>query len=184
MPSGIEMVSEMASEYLIVQCRSPSQLEWQSNDWSCHLCMLGYGVETKTVFSIFVKSANDAKMSKFLRNFVSRKFSFPRKFSRKWVRFCDKHLQNDKFKRKFDLFSACPLLLTDLFWSNIRIWKLRSAWWTVLFVLKPHPDLTIYGQYSCPICFEAPFGEDNTIEKCMPITVVRFVLKHHPDLTS
>jgi L-rhamnose mutarotase len=63
-------------------------------------------VETKTVFSIFAKSENDAKMSKF---------SCPRKFSRKWVRFCDKHLQNDKFKRKFDHFTACPLLLSDLF---------------------------------------------------------------------
>jgi hypothetical protein len=62
----------------------------------------------------------------------SQKFSFPKKFSRKWVCFCDKHLQNVKFKRKFDDFSACPLLLSDLFWGTIRIWQFWSAWWTVL----------------------------------------------------
>jgi hypothetical protein len=80
----------------------------------------------------FFPFSRKAKMSKFSRNFVSRKFSFPRKFSRKWVRFCDKHFQNDKFKRKFYHFSACPLLLSDLVWSTIRIWQLWSAWWTVL----------------------------------------------------
>jgi hypothetical protein len=65
--SGIEMLCEMTGV-----------------DWS-----VSFRVETKTVFSIFAKSENDAKISKFLRNFVSRKFSFsrkflfPRKFSRK-----------------------------------------------------------------------------------------------------
>jgi hypothetical protein len=63
-------------------------------------------------------------MSKFSRNFVSRKFSR---------------------KRKFDHFSACPLLLPDLFWSTIRIWQLWSA----------------CGHYCCPICFESPSGFNN-----------------------
>jgi hypothetical protein len=75
-------------------------------------------------------------MSKFSRNFVSRKFSFLRKFSRKWVCFCDKHFQNDKFRRKLTILVhvhyCCPICF------------------------EVHA-----GQYYCPICFEAPSGVDN-----------------------
>jgi hypothetical protein len=45
------------------------------------------------------------------------------------------------------------------------------------FILKHHPDLPILkfevnGQYSCPICFEAPSGVDNRevhVHYCCPI---------------
>jgi hypothetical protein len=76
---------------------------------------------------------------------MMRKFSFPRKFSRKWERFCVKHLQNDKFKRKFDHFSACPCCCCQICFeapSGLN-------------------NFEVHGQYSCPICFEAPSGVDN-----------------------
>jgi hypothetical protein len=73
------------------------------------------GLKQKRFFPFLRKAKMMRKLANFCEISFSRKFSFPRKFLQKWVRFCDKHLQNDTFKRKFDHFIACPLLLYDLF---------------------------------------------------------------------
>jgi hypothetical protein len=57
-------------------------------------------LKRKRLFSNFAKSEN---------------FRFPGSFRENGYISEIKHLQNGKFKRKFDHFSACPLLLSDLF---------------------------------------------------------------------
>jgi hypothetical protein len=70
---------------------------------------VGGRVETKTVFSIFAKSENDAKMSKFSRNFASQKCSFSRKFDilRYFTIFpvsCVRFLIHFRFRENFRYF--------------------------------------------------------------------------------
>jgi hypothetical protein len=142
----------------------------------------GVGLKRKRFFPFSQKAKMMQKWANFReisRNFVSPKFLFPRKFSRKWERFCDKHLQNDKFKRKFDDFSACPLLLSDLLWSTLRIWQFWSAWWTVLLsdFFWAFNNYEVHGEYSCPICFEAPSGFDILrYFTIFPVSCVRFLI--------
>jgi hypothetical protein len=106
------------------------------------------------VLSIFAKSENDAKMSKFSWNFVSRKFSFSRKFSRKWARFCDEHKMinsNENLTILVHVHYCCPICFEAPFGFN---------------------NFEVHGQYSCPICFEAPSGVDNRevhAHYCCPI---------------
>jgi hypothetical protein len=96
-------------------------------------------VETKTFFSIFAKSKNDAKNEQifakfcfvkifvlakvFAKIFIYAKFLFPSKFSRKWVRFC------------------------------VNIFIMINSNGNLMILVHVH--------YCCPFCFEAPSGFDN-----------------------
>jgi hypothetical protein len=117
-------------------------------------------------------------MSKFLRNFVSflRTFSFPRKFLRKWVCFCDNIFKMINSNRNFTILVpvhyCCPICFeVPSGFDNFEVHGQYSC--LISFEAPPgFNTFEVHGQYSCPICFEAPSGVDNRevhVHYCCPI---------------
>jgi hypothetical protein len=147
-------------------------------------------VKTKTVFSIFAKSENDAKISKFSwKCLFLRKFLFPKKFSRNWVRFCEINMfkminSNGNLTLLVHVHYWCPICFEAPSWfdnfevhggqyccpicfeapsrfDNFEVHGGQYCCPICFAAPSGFNNFEVHGQYSCPICFETPSGVDN-----------------------